>query len=544
LQLQNLMYFKTMIFSTISKKAPLFLISALSLLSLKTEAQAIISRQSAISFPPTNELQVNMETLMLVNQSAYPVAIDSVARFNYYGNKVFKALDSSFVILSGDSIAVDIEFSPEHNMLHSQALVFKSASGFGHFPVMVDGQGTFSKSYYSTTQNKEEQVLKSALDTKLAAGYNSLGYTTARDNMYGTLDNSGGQVSCVYTGRTATFNTRSGANTNSFNCEHTFPQGFFNSNEPMRSDIHHLFPTDVTSNSRRGNDPFGVVSSSSWSQGGSKSGGGKFEPRDAQKGATARAMMYFVIRYQDYSNHFSGQEAILRSWHDSYPPSAGEIARNNGIFALQNNRNPFVDYPQFIERISDINTTSTANANYSTYYSDDTIMLAQGTGSFDYSFVIYNRGNEDMTFRNFQLSDPNLNFGNGNPGAITLSPGDYAQIMISFDGSISYNANLQFIEEGQGSQAQTIYIQSGSQLSSAEAALQKVSFYPNPSNGHLQVQGFARLMQMSLNDAWGRYWPITLDRELDLTYLPTGIYFIRYQLKGESSYHSERLLIK
>jgi hypothetical protein len=49
---------------------------------------------------------------------------------------------------------------------------------------------------------------------------------------------------------------------------------------------------------------------------------------------------------------------------------------------------------------------------------------------------------------------------------------------------------------------------------------------------------------MSLNDAWGRNWPITLDREMDLSYLPAGIYFIRYQLKGESSYHSKRLLIK
>lgn len=544
MQPQNLMYFKTMIFSTTSKKAPLILIAALSLLSLKSEAQALISQQGVLSFPTTNELQANTETLVLINQSAYPVAIDSVARFNYYGNKVFKALDSTFVILSGDSITINIEFSPEHNMLHSQALVFKSASGFGHYPVTVVGQGTFSKSYYSTTQNKEEQVLKSTLNTKLAAGYNSLGYNTARDNMYGTLDNTGGQVTCVYTGRTATFNTRSGANTNSFNCEHTFPQGFFNSNAPMKSDIHHLFPTDVTSNSRRGNDPFGVVSSSSWSQGGSKSGGGKFEPRDAQKGATARAMMYFVIRYQDYANHFSGQEAILRTWHDNFPPTANEIARNNGIFALQNNRNPFTDYPQFIERISDISSTSTASANYSAYYSDDTIMLAQGTGSFDYSFVIYNRGNEDMTFRNFQLSDPNLNFGNGNPGALTLSPGDHAQIMISFDGSMSYNANLQFIEDGQGSQPQTIYIQSGPQLSAAEAALQNVSFYPNPSNGIIQVQGYAHLKQMSLNDAWGRNWPITLDREMDLSYLPAGIYFIRYQLKGESSYHSKRLLIK
>jgi len=538
------MYYKIMIFATISKNSVLFLTATLGLFSLKSEAQALIARQLSLNFPVTNELQTNTESLLLVNQSAYPIAIDSVARFDYYGNRVFKALDSNFVILSGDSLSVNVEFSPEHNMLHNQVIVFKSASGFGHYPVSVNGQGTFSKSYYSTTENKAEEVLKTALSNKLAAGYNSLGYTTARDNMYATLDNSGGQVTCVYTGRTATFNTRSGANNNSFNCEHTFPQGFFNSNEPMRSDIHHLFPTDVTSNSRRGNDPFGVVSSSSWSVGGSKSGGGKFEPRDAQKGATARAMMYFVIRYQDYSNHFSGQETILRTWHDSYPPNAGEIARNNGIFALQNNRNPFVDYPQLVERISDINANSIAASNYSAYYSDDTIGLAQGNGNLQYSFVIYNSGNEDVIFRNFLLSDPNLSFTNGNPNSITLSPGDHAQLLIDYDGSLNYNTDLQFTEEGQGVQPKTVYIQSGPQLSAHKAALTKVSFYPNPSNGVIQVQGYARLKQMDLNDAWGRNWPLELDREIDLNYLPAGIYFIRYQLKSDNTYHSERLLIK
>ena len=116
--------------------------------------------------------------------------------------------------------------------------------------------------------------------------------------------------------------------------------------------------------------------------------------------------------------------------------------------------------------------------------------------------------------------------------------------MISFDASMSYSATLQFIEEGPGSEPQTVNIQSGPQLSSPEAALQNVSFYPNPSNGIIQVQGYARLKQMSLNDAWGRNWPITLEREIDLRYLPAGIYFVRYQLKGDNGYYNERLLIK
>ena len=59
--------------------------------------------------------------------------------------------------------------------------------------------------------------------------------------MYGHIDNDDscsecpttGCVECVYTGRIGCFNTRAGANDNSFNCEHTWPQSFFCENEPM-----------------------------------------------------------------------------------------------------------------------------------------------------------------------------------------------------------------------------------------------------------------------------------------------------------------------
>jgi endonuclease I len=93
------------------------------------------------------------------------------------------------------------------------------------------------------------------------------------------------------------------------NCEHTFPQGNFNQNLPMRSDIHHLFPTDVDANSTRGSLRFGnVVSGVDWSEGGSQrglngSGEQVFEPRDGQKGMSARGILYFLARYQNYGKN-------------------------------------------------------------------------------------------------------------------------------------------------------------------------------------------------------------------------------------------------
>ncbi len=47
------------------------------------------------------------------------------------------------------------------------------------------------------------------------------------------------------------------------------------------------------------------------------------------------------------------QEAALRAWNDSDPPDALEQARNDAIEGYQKNRNPFVDRPDFVAKISD-----------------------------------------------------------------------------------------------------------------------------------------------------------------------------------------------
>lgn len=526
--------------SSIISSLSVLLFSAIGVLN----AQSLVSLDGNLSFPNTDELQASNQSLRLYNPNSYPITIDAVDRFNFYGDKIFSVSDSQFTVMPGDTFSLNVSFAPEHNVLHEQVLVFKSASGFGHTAVEVDGQGTYSMAYYSSTQNKSQEQLKTALSTRLAQGYTSLGYTGARDQMYASIDNNGGQVECVYTGRTATFNTRSGANSNSFNTEHTFPQGFFSSNNPMRSDIHHLFPTDVSANSRRGNDPFGVVTNATWNQGGSKSGGGKFEPRDAQKGATARAMMYFVIRYQDYSSHFSGQESILRQWHDAHPPTAAERTRNSDIYALQNNRNPFVDYPQFVERISDIDGTASATTSKEIYASDDTIFLAQGPQiSRTYSFVLYNSGTDNLNVAGFSLSDPNLSFTNGSPGNVSLDAGESLTIEIDFMADQSYQTSLSYQVSG-GIGLKTVPIVSGPGLSVSEAKLEFPQFYPNPSSGVLMISNHELIEALEIIDAAGRSWELDLAAQLDLSELPKGMYSLKALLENQQTVYLEKLILQ
>ena len=500
------------------------------LLSLHLGAQNIEVVSRSLHLGNAFENIPSSAQVVVYNSGIYPIEIADIDLFTTYGDYPFTVSDTAFELMPLDTQTVTVSFLPEHNIQHYTALVLKTTSGFGHVPVQLSGQGKYSNTYYNSTENMEEEALKNALKTKLASGYNSLGYTAARDQMYGSIDNNGGIVECVYTGRTAAFNTRAGANNNNFNCEHTFPQGFFNQNEPMRSDIHHLFPTDNTANSKRGNDPFGVVSSAAWQVGGSKSGGGKFEPRDAHKGACARAMMYFVVRYQDYSNHFAGQETVLRNWHNTFDVTPAEKSRNNQIAAVQPSRNPFVDYPQFEERITSFVSNSTAPVARSLYYSDDTIRLRPAAGRYEYEFVIYNSGNQTATLDNFMLSDTSLHLEPAAPISLSIPAGNAASIRVSYESSNYFLAYLSFNTDIPGQTSKMIPINSSAKVGLERPVVSKtVSIYPNPVSSEARIDiPEHTIHEVSVFDLSG------VEREvnrrgniLDMQKMPAGFYLVR-----------------
>lgn len=170
-----------------------------------------------------------------------------------------------------------------------------------------------------------------------------------------------------------------------YNKEHVIPQSIFSQNNPMRGDAHHLLPTDGRVNGFRSNYPFGYVGSNLVSQSGitnptmngSKLGnnintglfsgysGTVFEPINEFKGDIARIYFYFITRYElqvtgwsyDMFNGTSNQVLTntflytMISWHLNDPVSQKEIDRNNAIFTYQNNRNPFIDHPEYVCQI-------------------------------------------------------------------------------------------------------------------------------------------------------------------------------------------------
>lgn len=533
-----------------------YLIKSVGLLSLLFASNLAFSQisfnKSSILFNATNEISKDSSSITIKNIGTEPISIDTLIFFKTLKSNAFTTKFSSTSLNANDSVEIKIYFAPKHNIFHnSEVLIVTNPSAYS-VSIDLKGQGKYSKTYYNLTENKSEDDLKAALKSIVTAGYVSLGYNSARDKMFMEFDNQSvnGQgasvntLECVYTGRkTVGYTSRTDAQSTTdpsknFNTEHTFPQGFFSQNEPMRSDLHHLFPTDNSANNSRGSYPFGIATTPYKNDAinfpshlGSNN---LYEPRDAQKGRTARAMMYFVIRYLDYADHFAPQESILRTWHTQFPPNAVDLKRNDDIASVQKNRNPFVDYPQFDERITKIIGTSTT-AIVPSIYKLDSIQLFSLNDTTD-SVIIYvpivNTGNKRVVLSNgistndlvkFNFDTLGINISESALMPLTIHTKDTsgifeANIQFNTDFSfVQYNFNLRFVvdkvEVGQSSTKKT-----------------DLKVYPNPFNNYLFVQSANKDSYQIFNSLSQIVSTGEINsgiNKIDIENLEKGVYYLR-----------------
>ena len=241
--------------------------------------------------------------------------------------------------------------------------------------------------YYDSAQGLNGQPLRSALhniiDNHDAQSYGSLWiFFQQTDNKGGNTvwdiysDVPGGAPAYSYQFGSDQCGSY-GAEGDCFNREHTFPQSWYGSGNPMKSDLFHVYPSDGFVNGARSNDPYGEVDGAFFvSTNGSLSGpntfpgyiGNVFEPIDEYKGDLARNYFYMMTRYMDISGGWGSpmlsngdliQWAVnlLVTWHQNDPVSTKELDRNNAVYGVQDNRNPFIDHPEWVEDIW-INTTA------------------------------------------------------------------------------------------------------------------------------------------------------------------------------------------
>ena len=185
------------------------------------------------------------------------------------------------------------------------------------------------------------------------------------------------------------------------------------------TDFHNLLAASASANSSRGNKNYGNADKSSESYQNRTTQNGKdgysfdslnFEPADKDKGRVARAIFYMAMMYKDdeldevnnvvmkglkiveepvtYVAGDNGAFAIgnlstLLDWNKKYPVDYLEMQHNISVYQdksaidgfAQGNRNPFVDYPSFVDYVYGENKDKQGNLN--DFVSSESILNSQ-----------------------------------------------------------------------------------------------------------------------------------------------------------------------
>ncbi len=228
------------------------------------------------------------------------------------------------------------------------------------------------KGYYKEMNGHLDESFKSSLHLLLKNTHTTvLSYTPGVWDALKIVDKGEGDtVKCLYTGQLIPADKKDDGQSHSYsvwNREHSWPNshGFSSKDYAAYTDLHHLFASEKNINATRGNKDWGYVTNGSSDAYGNRWNSTTFEIRDEMKGDIARAMFYLVVRYDDTqeldlelvegatesSSNKTGQLgslSILLEWNSLDSVSEEELARNEAIYQIQGNRNPFVDYPEWV----------------------------------------------------------------------------------------------------------------------------------------------------------------------------------------------------
>ncbi len=223
--------------------------------------------------------------------------------------------------------------------------------------ILADYAFEIDMEYYQDAINLKGQILKVTLNNILNNGFTNLLYGDARDILQESDrdPNNPNNLILVYLGTSVNAEWDGGT---TWNREHVWPQSrlgtyvaYGEDDFPSKAtDIHNLKPSDPIENAVRSNDYFDFFKTSD-----------TYEPRDEVKGDIARILFYMATMYFDLtlndevqsssSEKSMGILSVLLQWHQADPVDDFERNRNNVIYSYQNNRNPYIDYPEFADLV-------------------------------------------------------------------------------------------------------------------------------------------------------------------------------------------------
>ena len=218
-----------------------------------------------------------------------------------------------------------------------------------------------ANAYYASANSKTGEQLFLSLRTIIQTGMIKVSYGDARyildesdrhpldpDNVLTIYDRQ--SVSGVWDGTT-------------WNREHVWPNSRLgvssvtNTQKNIASDLHNLRAAIVSTNSSRSNKWYDTTTTAS-----------TYYPGDADKGDVARILFYMVVMYPNLdlvnvitqsmddgmyveAGTYMAIMSLLLQWHIDDPVDNFERNRNDVIYHYQNNRNPFIDRPEYVAQI-------------------------------------------------------------------------------------------------------------------------------------------------------------------------------------------------
>lgn len=263
-------------------------------------------------------------------------------------------------------------------------------------------ENTDISNYYASAIGLEGDALRSQLN-KIIQGHTKYSYSCVwkileesdEDPNDRTDEGSVGSIITLYTGRSIKKSKRDrrcpsseicdhlgncerciANDPNSWNREHVWSKshGFPRKRQHAYTDVHHIRAVDRSVNTDRSDHDFAEGGMTDDECLGCKEGVGTWEPPDEVKGDIARMMFYMDVRYEgndssgtpnlvlvnkvdtDRANETAlraefGHLCTLYKWHVDDGVSDEERNRNNIIERWQGNRNPFIDRPEFVQKI-------------------------------------------------------------------------------------------------------------------------------------------------------------------------------------------------
>ncbi|MDE5561331.1 MAG: endonuclease [Bacteroidaceae bacterium] len=236
-------------------------------------------------------------------------------------------------------------------------------------------RGDFPKGYYDRANGKRKAELKASLHdiirTASVLGYGS-GSGKTWSGFYVTDRTADNYCVDRYSPNKRQF-TSAGTPPAGMNIEHSFAKSWWGGTQVQAYfDLFNLMPSDSEANSRKSNYAMGEVVSVSHDNGSIRIGkcrevtNNVWEPEDRWKGDFARTYMYMVTCYSDLTWRSNGldqlennewptfndwtMDMVLR-WSRQDPVDEIELARNEAVYGIQGNRNPFVDFPNLCEYV-------------------------------------------------------------------------------------------------------------------------------------------------------------------------------------------------